>query len=199
MNSEPANHVSDESFYEQEVARGFTTTLWPEMLRIHRVAAQTIKDIGCKTVFEIGSGLGAFLLGCQSVGLDAHGMDRNPIERDFALKQGVAADRYAIGDITSFMIPSPVACINCVEVFEHLSDAELDPICCQLAKNCRWFYFTSTPNNDASDQEWGHINLKSREQWIEFFESYGLTFERDERSLVPWGLLFRGAGVENAA
>lgn len=191
--SEPANHVSDESFFAQEVERGFTTTLWPEMLRIHRVAAQAIKDLGCETVFEIGSGLGAFLLGCKDVGMRASGMDRNPFERGFALTQGVNADDYLIGDIPTFTLPSQhTDCINCVEVFEHLSDGELDHLCRQLAPACRWFYFTSTPHPDELDAEWGHINLKSREEWIEFFGRYGLTFERDETSLVPWGLLFRG-------
>lgn len=187
-----ANNVSDESFFSQEVERGFTTTLWPEMLRIHRIAAQTIRDLGCQTVFEIGSGLGAFLIGCQSVGLDAVGMDRNPFEREFALNHGVDANNYVIGDIATFKIPRVFDCINCVEVFEHCSDEELAPICRQLADNCRWFYFTSTPYTDERDSEWGHINMKSREQWIDFFTSHGLTFARDDRSLVDWGLLFRG-------
>ena len=191
--SNPVNCVSDESFFAQEVERGFTTTLWPEMLRIHRVAAQTIKDLGCKTVFEIGSGLGAFLLGCRDVGLSAGGMDRNQLEKDFAVSQGVDEWRYIIGDIPSFQLPFHHAdCINCVEVFEHLSDSELHNLCSQIASSCKWFYFTSTPHPDSRDSEWGHINLKSREEWITFFNQYGLKFVREDHALVPWGLLFRG-------
>lgn len=189
-NQHPINGVTDKSFYEQEVARGFTTTLWPRMLEIHRVAARTIKGLGCKSVFEIGSGLGAFLIGCQKEQLTHMGMDKNVYQREFALSQGVEPDNYIISDIQSFKFNKHFDCINCVEVFEHLSDEELRPICQQLSDNCSFFYFTSTPYADSSDKEWGHINIKSKTQWVEFFDSFGLSLLREDRSLVDWGLIF---------
>lgn len=191
----PQNGVSDKSFFDQEVERGFTTTLWPTMLNIHRVAAQTIKSLGCQSVFEIGSGLGAFLLGCQQEQLTHMGMDRNIYEREFAISKGVSSENYIIGDIKTFKFDRYYDCVNCVEVFEHLSDEELQPICQQLAASCNFFYFTSTPYADSSDKEWGHINIKSKNQWVEFFNSFGLSLFRDDKTIVDWGLIFTSQRV----
>jgi len=187
----PDNNVSDEQFFQQVVERGFTTTLWPRMREIHRDCAAAVQSLGCDSVLEIGSGLGAFLLGCRDVGLDAIGFDRNPQLRKFAIENGVDPELYLLSDLSTFRIPNRFGTILSVEVFEHCSDAELDPICKQIAANCRWFYFTSTP--DIEDEEWGHVNLKSRDGWIDFFSRYGLELDRPDTAIVPWGLLFRPA------
>ena len=176
----PANGVSDASFFLQEVDRGLTTELWPRLLEMHRGLALAIRALGCRSVLELGSGLGPFLLGAAAVGLDAIGIDRNRQARDFALSKGVDSESYILADIASVRL-EPRDCIVCVEVFEHISDAGLDSICRQLAANCHWFYFTSTPHRDPSDAEWGHVNLKSREGWIEFFEGHGLRCPTSQR------------------
>ena len=186
------NQVTDEQFFEQEVERGFTTHHWQALLDTQRFLADSLKIVGFNSVFEIGSGLGAFLIGAKAAGIDARGMDCNPIARDFAISKGVDQWRYIPGDVRTFTIDVFVDCILCVEVFEHCSDAELEPICRQLASHCRWFYFTSIPYQHESDKVWGHINLKSKEEWILFFKKHGLTFVRDEKTIVEWGLLFRG-------
>lgn len=189
----PDNNISDEYFFQQEVERGLTTSLWPEMLRIHRNASRTVQQLGCSTVLELGAGIGAFLLGCNSVGMVATGIDKNSFARDFAISKGVSPEQYLLDDFQSVRLQNQYDCIVSIECFEHCSDQELDPLCKQLAKHCSWFYFSSTPYPSPNDAEWGHINLKTKDTWIAFFRTYELKFVREDRSIVDWGLIFESA------
>ncbi len=181
---------SDREYYEVESEyRGHK---WDDMLGVNRITATLLRDMGCQRVLDVGSGLGGFLLSCQQLGIDATGFDASRFQRDFAVTKGVDPDRYRIARVADYKVEHPVDAIYCCEVFEHCTDAELEPLAKQFAANCRWFYFTSTPNYHDGDDVNGHINVKSREQWISFFSKYGLTFERDDASIVPWGMIYRG-------
>lgn len=194
--SDLGSGVSDAVYYGGSIRLGYTEWHWPALVETHQRGASFIRhELGCDTVLELGSGLGAFLVGAKNAGLTATGMDVNGLERGFALSKGIAAADYELGAISTYQITKQVDCIYTAEVFEHCTDAELDPICRQLAANCKWFYFTSTPHATTAeaDAAWGHVNLKSREQWIAFFSRYGLEWDRDDKSVVEWGLVFRVA------
>lgn len=180
---------SDREYYEVESEyRGHK---WAEMLGVNRISATLLRDMGCHTILDVGSGLGAFLLSCQELGLQATGFDASRFQRDFALTKGVDAESYRVARVADYQIERPVDAIYCCEVFEHCTDEELAPLASQFAANCRWLYFTSTPHYHEGDDVNGHINVKSRDQWITFFSQYGLTFDRDDTSIVPWGTIFR--------
>lgn len=186
------NPESDESFFEQSARKGYTTWHWDALIETHTRGANVLKGMGCKTVLELGSGLGMFLVGATCIGLDVHGVDRNRIEREFAISKGVPPDRYKVEHLQNCIIENVVDAIYCIEVFEHIPDKNLKPICEQLARHCKWFYFTSTPHKDRDDEKWGHINLKSKEEWKDFFRGFGLEFERDDSAVCDWGMIFKG-------
>ncbi|MES2788120.1 MAG: hypothetical protein V4719_00765 [Planctomycetota bacterium] len=188
------NGVSDEAFFAGSINRGFTEWHWPCLVDTHARAAAFIRDdLKCQTVLELGSGLGPFLVAATAAGLDAEGMDVNRLERDFAISKGVMPSRYSLSRIDEFQITKPVDCVYSVEVFEHCTDAELSLIFKQLASRCKWFYFTSTPHRTTAEDDaaWGHINIKTREEWIAFFAGYGLIWDRDDLSVTEWGMVFR--------
>jgi 2-polyprenyl-3-methyl-5-hydroxy-6-metoxy-1,4-benzoquinol methylase len=185
------NGVSDRWFSDEERRRQIDSGNWPHLVATHAAGARALKSLGVRSVLEIGSGLGPFLIGAKTEGLDAAGMGCSPFERDFALTQGVPPERYELATVDKYQL-SPVDAVYCVEVLEHIPDAELVPLLQELADNCRWFYFSSTPHRAADDSQWGHINLKSRQEWIDLFQRHGLKFVKDEASVVPWGILFRG-------
>jgi len=83
--------------------------------------------------------------------------------------------------------------IYSTEVFEHMTDEEISEVMPVLSQVCKkYFYFTSTPHATTPewDAEWGHINLKTKEQWIALFARFGFDFLRDAREVTSWGLLF---------
>ena len=184
--------IDNKFFFDKSVELGFTTRDYESLVNLHTNGARTLQIMGCTSVFEFGSGLGFFLSACQRVGLYKHvGYDINPYERDFAISKGIDPGRYLIG---KFKTHGSYDAIYSTEVFEHMTDAELKKVMPILYKACnKYFYFTSTPHasvDPAWDIEWGHINIKQKDEWIALFKKHGFDYMRDANEVTSWGLLF---------
>ena len=184
--------IDNKFFFDKSVELGFTTTDYESLVNLHTNGARTLQIMGCTSVFEFGSGLGFFLSACQSVGLYKHvGYDINPYERDFAISEGIDPGRYLIGE---FKTHGSYDAIYSTEVFEHMTDAEIKKVMPVLYNACKkYFYFTSTPYASADpawDIEWGHINIKQKDEWIALFKKHGFDYMRDANEVTSWGLLF---------
>jgi hypothetical protein len=186
--------VDNKYFFDKSVELGFTTTNYESLVNLHTNGARFLQSLGCQSVFEFGSGLGFFLSACQRVGLDNHvGYDINPYERDFAISKGIIPMNYLLANGELILIRQYDA-IYSTEVFEHMTDAELNKVMPVLYNACnKYFYFTSTPYASADpawDIEWGHINIKQKEEWIELFKKQGFDFLQNVTDVTSWGLLF---------
>lgn len=186
--------IDNKFFFDKSVELGFTTRNYESLVNLHTNGARTLQIMGCKSVFEFGSGLGFFLSACQRINLYNHvGYDINPYERDFAISKGIDPGRYLLGDFARLKINKYDA-IYSTEVFEHMVDGELNAVLPKLYKACnKYFYFTSTPHASADaafDIEWGHINLKQKDEWIALFKSHGFDYLQDATDVCSWGLLF---------
>ena len=184
--------IDNKFFFDKSVELGFTTRDYESLVNLHMNGARTLQIMGCTSVFEFGSGLGFFLSACQRVGLYKHvGYDINPYERDFAISKGIDPGRYLIG---KFKTHGSYDAIYSTEVFEHMTDAELRKVMPVLYNACKkYFYFTSTPHASADpafDIEWGHINIKQKDEWIALFKQHGFDFMQDATDVCSWGLLF---------
>lgn len=187
--------IDNKFFFDKSVELGFTTRNYESLVNLHINGARTLQIMGCKSVFEFGSGLGFFLSACQRIGLYNHvGYDINPYERDFAISKGIDPGRYLLGDFARLKI-SKYDAIYSTEVFEHMVDGELNAVLPKLYKACnKYFYFTSTPFTSTIpewDIEWGHINIKQKDEWIAFFKKYGFDYMQDATDVCSWGLLFK--------
>ena len=184
--------VDNKFFFDKSVELGFTTRDYESLVNLHTNGARTLQIMGCTSVFEFGSGLGFFLSACQRVGLYKHvGYDINPYERDFAISKGIDPGRYLIG---KFKTHGSYDAIYSTEVFEHMTDAEIKKVMPVLYNACKkYFYFTSTPYASADpawDIEWGHINIKQKDEWIALFKKHGFDYLQDATDVCSWGLLF---------
>lgn len=187
--------IDNKFFFDKSVELGFTTRDYESLVNLHTNGARTLQIMGCTSVFEFGSGLGFFLSACQRIGLYNHvGYDINPYERDFAISKGIDPGRYLLGDFARLKI-SKYDAIYSTEVFEHMVDGELNAVLPKLYKACnKYFYFTSTPHasdDPAWDIEWGHINIKQKDEWIAFFKKHGFDYLQDATDVCSWGLLFK--------
>jgi len=184
--------IDNKFFFDKSVELGFTTRDYESLVNLHINGARTLQIMGCTSVFEFGSGLGFFLSACQRVGLYKHvGYDINPYERDFAISKGIDPGRYLIG---KFKTHGSYDAIYSTEVFEHMTDTEIKKVMPLLYNACKkYFYFTSTPYASADpawDIEWGHINIKQKDEWIALFKKHGFDYMRDANEVTSWGLLF---------
>ena len=187
--------IDNKFFFDKSVEAGFTTRDYEPLVNLHMNGAMILKILGCESVFEFGSGLGFFLSACQRVGLDNHvGYDINPYERDFAISKGINPNNYILANNQDFsLFFNKYDAIYSTEVFEHMTDEEISKVMPVLYEACnKYFYFTSTPHatTPKQDAEWGHINLKTKEQWIALFDRFGFHFLCDAKEVTSWGLLF---------
>jgi len=187
--------IDNKFFFDKSVELGFTTRNYESLVNLHINGARTLQIMGCKSVFEFGSGLGFFLSACQRIGLYNYvGYDINPYERDFAISKGIDPGRYLLGDFARLKI-SKYDAIYSTEVFEHMVDGELNAVLPKLYKACnKYFYFTSTPFTSTIpewDIEWGHINIKQKDEWIALFKKHGFDYLQDATDVCSWGLLFK--------
>jgi 2-polyprenyl-3-methyl-5-hydroxy-6-metoxy-1,4-benzoquinol methylase len=186
--------IDDKFFFDKSVELGFTTTNYQSLVNLHGNGVEVLKIMGCKSVFEFGSGLGFFLSACIKNNLYNYmGYDINRYEREFAISKGVDSERYILAK-GKFKVKGKYDAIYSTEVFEHIFDEDLKLILPELSKACtKYFYFTSTPHASTPewDAEWGHINLKSKEQWIEMIEQYDFKYDHDDKSVTSWGMVFK--------
>lgn len=184
------NGVTDRWFFEEEYRRQISSGKWPELVATHSGGAEALRKMGAKTVLEIGSGLGAFLHGAKASRLITHGIGCSAFERDFAITVGIPPEEYELVAAGDFEPRTTYDAAYCIEVFEHMTDGEICKLMEKLSKCCRLFYFSSTPHPAEDDKEWGHINVKQKEQWIELFSRYGFRFKKDDHSVTAWGMIF---------
>jgi len=196
--------IDNKYFFDKSVELGFTTRSYESLVNLHINGARTLQTMGCTSVFEFGSGLGFFLSACQRIGLyNFIGYDINPYERDFAISKGIEPSKYILAKwVTKYQqgryklqIKGKYDAIYSTEVFEHMTDAEIKKVMPILYKACKkYFYFTSTPNASADpawDIEWGHINIKQKDEWIALFKKHGFDYLQDATDVCSWGLLFK--------
>ena len=185
--------IDNKFFFDKSVELGFTTTDYESLVDLHTNGARVLQSLGCESVFEFGSGLGFFLSACQRVGLYKHvGYDINQYEREFAISKGIDPGRYLLGG--KLKTHGSYDAIYSTEVFEHMTDEEIEDVMPVLSYACnKYFYFTSTPHASADpgwDIEWGHINLKQKDDWVAVFARHGFDLLREATEVTPWGLLF---------
>lgn len=195
--------IDNKFFFDKSVELGFTTRDYESLVNLHTNGARTLQIMGCKSVFEFGSGLGFFLSACQRIGLYNHvGYDINPYERDFAISKGIDPLKYILAKWVKkyqlgrykLEIKEKYDAIYSTEVFEHMTDKDISFVMPILYKACnKYFYFTSNPFTSTIpewDIEWGHINIKQKDEWIALFKKHGFDYLQDATDVCSWGLLF---------
>jgi len=77
-----------------------------------------------------------------------------------------------------------------IEVLEHLTDEQINEYLESI--DAKYFYLSSTPYTTTPefDSWWGHINIKSVDEWIAFFDEYGYKVLHKLTVPTDWSILF---------
>lgn len=174
--------ATDQEFFEYELSIGVT----PENLDYYNLmdgVANIIKNYS-RNIIEIGAGMGTLGECLKSKGCDYYGIEPNIYHQEFAITRGI--ELHGVADY-----PTHCQMIVSIEVFEHLTDKQIRNYLKTI--ECQYFYFSSTPNKTTKkfDTWWGHINIKSEEEWIKFFSKFGFTLDKKLTIPTNWSLLFK--------
>jgi 2-polyprenyl-3-methyl-5-hydroxy-6-metoxy-1,4-benzoquinol methylase len=157
-----------------------------------QTAEEIVKITGAKTFLDCGGGMGAYTKAMLEQGLDCTYVDLNQHHVDYVghrlnpSHDGQTLNIYQ-NDFTKQTFKK-FDLVASIEVMEHIPDAQLIPFLTKL--KCKYLHFSSTPHTTDFDEEWGHINIKSEEEWVALFEKCGFIFWQRLSHPTSWSLLF---------
>lgn len=165
----------------------------------HNVADWLNEKLKPESMIEFGCGPGPILERFLMNNVESIGLEINDYLIDyFQTRNPVFADRivkcdFAVKNLDDLVIDKTDLGIS-IEVFEHIDMSEKwwNDFIAKLAANIKYFYFSSTPNcaSVKFDQQWGHINLRQTEAWIDLFTRNGWKLMENPNKVCAWDLLF---------
>ena len=157
-----------------------------------QTAKEIVKITGAKTFLDCGGGMGAYTKAMLEQGLDCTYVDLNEHHIKYVRKRLKPLNDQQSLDIYDDDFTACVFkkfdLVASIEVMEHIPDAQLIPFLTKL--KCDYFHFSSTPHTTDYDKEWGHINIKTEQRWINLFEKCGFTPYQRIGQPTSWSLLF---------
>jgi len=184
--------MNDEECFNHELSIGvhLDNTSFIELYR--NTTKEILSLTGAKTFLDCGGGVGAYTKAMIEQGIDCAYVDLSKRHFDY-----VSQHLKRINDSQSLQIFNldftkqkwaTFDLVASIEVMEHIEDDRLIPFLKNI--KCKYFHFSSTPHVTDFDEAWGHINIKSEEQWVQLFEECGFKLERKLNVPTTWSLLF---------
>ncbi len=174
--------ATEKEFFNYEISIGVTPEN-PDYWALMDGTANIIKNYA-QSVIEIGAGMGTLGECLEHKGIEYHGIEPNKYHRDFARSRGI--NLKDLGDY-----PGKCGMIVSIEVFEHLTDEQINEYLESIEAN--YMLLSSTPytTTEEFDAWWCHINIKQTEEWIEFMAEYGYSLYHRLTIPTDWTLLFK--------
>lgn len=160
-----------------------------EQLRFFGImAGRLIRAVAPKQMLDVGCALGMLVESLRDRGVDATGIDISP----FAISQ-VREDIKPFCAVSSILEPFPQGhydFIICMEVVEHLSEADASQAVTNLCRHSDDILLTTSP---LDFREATHFNVQPPEYWAGLFALNGFyrDLSVDVSFVMPWGMRFR--------
>jgi 2-polyprenyl-3-methyl-5-hydroxy-6-metoxy-1,4-benzoquinol methylase len=174
--------ATEKEFFDYEISIGVSPHN-PDYWNLMAGTSNIIKNYA-KSVIEIGAGMGTLGECLEHKGIEYYGIEPNKYHREFAYNRGQllhGLDNY----------PNRCGMIVSIEVFEHLTDEQINEYLESIEAN--YLLLSSTPytTTEEFDAWWGHINIKQTDEWIKFMAEYGYSLYHRLTIPTDWTLLFK--------
>lgn len=173
--------ISNKEFLELELAIGISADN-PEFVTLCEITANELAmyaDI--KSVLDYGAGTGVYSNALHNKGFDVKVFEL------FDTHQAYIKKNYPHLHI----IDKPVTtdCLFWIEVSEHMTDKEIDDLF--NAIDPKYIYHSSTHETTKLDLMWGHINIKTQNEWIQLFRSKGYELIKEVTVPTEWSKIYK--------
>jgi 2-polyprenyl-3-methyl-5-hydroxy-6-metoxy-1,4-benzoquinol methylase len=174
--------ATEKEFFDYEISIGVSPHN-PDYWNLMAGTSNIIKNYA-QSVIEIGAGMGTLGECLEHKGIDYYGIEPNKYHREFAYNRGQllhGLDNY----------PNRCGMIVSIEVFEHLTDEQINEYLESIEAN--YLLLSSTPytTTEEFDAWWGHINIKQTDEWVNFMAEYGYSLYHRLTIPTDWTLLFK--------
>ena len=183
--------MNDEQCFNHELSIGvdLDNQTYTELFR--STAKEILQITGAKTFLDCGGGMGAYTKAMLEHNVECTYVDLSKIHGEYVTRKITRNDNTTlqvfIKDFTTTKWKT-FDLVASIEVMEHIEDDKLISFLTNL--KCKYFHFSSTPNKTDFDEAWGHINIKSEDEWIALFEQCGFKLDRKMSLPTSWSLLF---------
>ena len=187
------------AIYNQEYYKNYNTdegivpytdaNFWKE--KFVAIAKNIVDNFHPKTVLDAGCAMGYLVAALRDLGVEAYGVDVS--EYAISSVRDDIKPYCAVGSLSDSLpaeLPQEYDLIVCIEVLEHLPEADGRQTIQNLCNYSKQVLFSSTPN-DFEDVT--HINVQQREYWAQIFaenQFYDVICDRPIW-LTPYAVLYR--------
>lgn len=173
--------ISNQEFLDTELKMGISADN-PLFVALCDATANELTMYGdIKSVLDYGAGTGVYANALHNKGFDVKVFEL------FDTHQAYIKKNYPHLQI----IDKPVTtdCLFWIEVSEHMTDKEIDDLF--NAIDPKYIYHSSTHETTKLDLMWGHINIKTQNEWIELFRSKGYECILQTIVPTPWSKIYK--------
>jgi 2-polyprenyl-3-methyl-5-hydroxy-6-metoxy-1,4-benzoquinol methylase len=180
--SDKANEqITDKEFLAAELSMGISADN-PDFVNLCDVTAKQLQKYSdIKSVLDYGAGTGVYSNAMHQLGYDVKIYENFKAHRDYI------KEKYP--HLTIINKPVTTDCLFWIEVSEHMTDQQIDNLFNTISP--KYIYHSSTSEVTIHDELWGHINIKSQDDWVSLFKSKG--YELIESPLIPtaWAKIYK--------
>ena len=182
-----SGELYDAHYYQNCCGRPYERN--QEQLRFFGImAGRLIRAVAPKQMLDVGCALGMLVESLRDRGVDATGIDISP----FAISQ-VREDIKPFCSVGSILEPFPQErydFILCMEVVEHLSEADAPHAIANLCQHSDDILLTTSP---LDFREATHFNVQPPEYWAGLMALNGFCrdLSADVSFVMPWAMRFR--------
>jgi 2-polyprenyl-3-methyl-5-hydroxy-6-metoxy-1,4-benzoquinol methylase len=151
------------------------------------VADGIVRDLHPAATLDAGCAMGFLVEALAERGVDAHGIDIS----EYAISEvdESVRDRCEVRSLTE-QLPGRYDLITCIEVVEHVPQAEAETVIANLCRATDQLLLSTTPQDFGEPT---HLNVQPPEYWTALLAGQGFVreVERDFSYLSPWAGLYR--------
>jgi hypothetical protein len=174
--------ISNQEFLDAELSIGISADNPLFVALCDATANEVVTNCdNIKSVLDYGAGTGVYSNSLYNKGFDVKVFEL------FDTHQAYIKEKYPHLHI----IDKPVTtdCLFWIEVSEHMTDKEIDNLFNDI--NPKYIYHSSTSETTENDIMWGHINIKTQDQWINLFRFKGYELIKQPGIPTPWTKIYK--------
>lgn len=173
--------ITEQQFLKDELELMNLTIDNPEFVALAQEVCDYISQYHPKSVIDFGCGTGVYSEVLRRNGINVFAQDIFKSHRDYC--------RQNYPELKIIATPKEAELMLFIEVAEHMTNEEIKLAIFKISPE--FILFSSTPETDENDEQWGHINIKQEEEWISFWEELGYKWIHKPKTPTLWALMLK--------
>lgn len=174
-------NITENDFLKAEIETLNLTIGNVDFVALAQEVAEYCKKFEPESVLDFGCGTGVYSEVLRREGFNIIGQDIFKSHRDYC------KENYPL--LKVYQKPRQSDLMLWIEVAEHMTNQEISKALEVVMP--RIILFSSTPNKTEFDEDWGHINIKSENEWIDMFADFGYELIEKPQTPTLWALTFQ--------